>query len=204
MNHLVRLLVLLAVPSLAAQSLKNEDLGVVVVNKTGLFAAQVADFSKMDLANTRAVNLGSHGEIEEWQALKRGKGTTVYTSRSGVYEGMTEARFKWRRALDNEHWLALYGWTWASGSSNSSLLAQVMEPRGEKVFITQQIEANAHGAGADVAFDPATKLLTVKAVGFTPSDAHCCPSFLGVVTFRWDGQRFVRVGAKRVPIPKQD
>jgi hypothetical protein len=204
MNALARLLLLAVLPAFASQSLKNEDLGVDVVNKPGLFAAKVPDFSKMDLANMRAVNLGSHGEIEEWQELKHGKGTTVYTSHSGLYEGTTQAKFVWQQSLDIQHQLAAYRWSWGAGSSRQSVLVQVMELRGEKVIITQQIEANAHGCCADAKYDPKNGLLTVKAVGFAENDGHCCPSFLGVVTFRWDGHRFVRIRAGRAPIPKQD
>lgn len=204
MTQLARLLLLAALPAFASQSLKNEDLGIYVVNKPGLFAAKVAAFSKMDLANMRAVHLGAYGEIDEWQALKRGKGTTIDRDDGASFRGLTDVWLKSHEMLDADHQLVVYLWEWVGGSSSQSLIVQVLESRGEKVFITQQIEAEAHGCCADATYNRANKLLVVTAMGFTDSDSHCCPSFLGLVTFRWDGMRFVRSGARRAPIPKQD
>ena len=206
MTQLARLLLLAVLPAVASQSLKNEDLGVNVISKPGLFASHVSDFSKMDLANMRAVNLGVYGELEEWQKLKHGRGRTVAFGADGqVLAGnQTDVRLESHEMLDADHQLVVYWWQWVGGSSSQSLIVQVLELRGDKVFIAQQIEADAHGAGAAAAFNPKTRLLTVKAVGFAENDGHCCPSFLGVVTFRWDGQRFVRIRARRAPIPKQD
>jgi hypothetical protein len=199
MRKLALLLLLAAVPCVFPETLKTEDLGVFVTKTNSLFASQVFDFAQLDFANRRAVDANDGS----WQELKHGKGKTVCRNKYGEWGGVTEVELWWRKPLDPQHFLVVYFWSEASGSSSQSVLVQVMESRGDRVFITQQIEAEAHGAGADAHFNTATRLLTVKAVGFTRADAHCCPSFLGVVTFRWDGIQFRRVSAKKALLPKQ-
>jgi hypothetical protein len=206
MNKLALALLLAATPLLFPQTLKNEDLGIDISNKPGLFLRKISDFSKMDLKNTRAVYLGYDGKIGEWQALERGRGKTVEFDRQGNAMGgnSTEVRLRWQRSLDAEHQLAAYEWEWVGGSSSQSILVQVLELRGDAVFVTQQIEADAHGTGADAILNTTTKRLTVKALIFTEGDANCCPSMLSTVVFHWDGKQFRRAGARRVPIPKEE
>ena len=43
-------------------------------------------------------------------------------------------------------------------------------------------------------FDPGTKTLVIRSAHCIPGDAHCCVSAVDVVTFRWDGNRFVPTG----------
>jgi hypothetical protein len=200
MNKLVSLLLLAALPYLFSQSLKSEDLGVYVTRTSLLFASNVSDFDHLDLANMRAVYAPG-----QWQALKHGRGKTIERNRSGnSFLGSTQAWLRGRQSLDADHQLAVYSWEWVGGSSSQSVLVQVLELRGESVFITQRIEAEAHGLGAGARFDPRNKLLTVKAVGFAEGDARGAPSFLGVVTFRWDGKQFHRVSGRKAPLPKSN
>ena len=44
---------------------------------------------------------------------------------------------------------------------------------------------------------------TAKAVDYADFEGRCCPSWMSVVPFRWDGKQFQRIQAKRVPLPKE-
>jgi hypothetical protein len=43
-------------------------------------------------------------------------------------------------------------------------------------------------------FDANTNTLVIRSAHYIPGDAHCCVSAMDVVTFRWDGTRFVQAG----------
>ena len=204
MNHLARLLVLLAVSSLAAQSLKNEDLGISITNKPQLFVAEILDVKKMDLANRKAVFL-NRGRVMERVKLSHGGGTRIYRFDDGFSEN-TEVKLGWQMPLARELWLAYYEWGWYMASSAHSGAVQVFELREGKVFIIQQIAFDMHHGGHAVgaSFDPKRKILTVRSVPFDSPKGRCCPIYINTVTFRWDGQRFVRISAKRAPISKQE
>jgi len=195
MKKLAFLLLLLGAPCLVPQTLTKEDLHVYLTHASALFAAHTEDFSKLDFANMKALQV----ETGEWQELKQGRGKTAGGSRVGT----VEVWFSWQHRLDSEHWVAAYDWMWTAGSSSQSSIVQVFERRGDKVFITQQIEVDTHHGGRAVGawFDPARRVLTVKAVNYAPFEGRCCPSLMGVVDFRWQGQRFHRTDAKRVLLP---
>jgi hypothetical protein len=196
MNKFALFLFLAVMPCLFSRSLKTEDYNVYVSRPNVLFAADVSDFDRLDFANTRAV-----GRDGEWQELKRGRG--VARPNYGGLRGRTEVTLGWQHPLDAEHWVVDYGWIWIAGSSSSSEFVQVFERRGDNVYITQEIEADTHHGGTPVGawFNADKNLLTVKAVNYAPLEGRCCPSLMGVVTFRWDGNQFRRISAKRVPLP---
>jgi hypothetical protein len=199
MNRFAFLLLLVAPPCLVSQTLKNNDLNVYITRASVLFAAGIGDFSQMDFANARAVHVDGDGE---WQALKRGRGRTKDASRVGS----VEVWLRWQQALDARHWVVDYDWEWIAGSSSQSNIVQVVELREGKVYITQEIEVDTHHGGHAVGawFNAGRKRLTVKAVNYAPFEGRCCPSLMGVVTFVWDGTRFHRITAKRVPLPKDE
>ena len=205
MNKFASVLLLAVLPYLAPQTLKTEDLNIFVVRNPCLVREQVSDLSKIDFANMRAVHVGEYGEIDTWQALRRGRGKTVDRDRDGNFEGATDVRLAWQEPLDAEHWIADYEWEWVGGSSSHSDIVQVFELRDSMLFITQQIEADTHHGGRVVGgrFNTATKLLTVKAVDYADREGRCCPSLMDVATFRWDGKQFHRISAKIVPLPKK-
>jgi hypothetical protein len=127
MNRTVFLLLVVMLPTLGARPTKASHENVYVTRSHALFASEISDWSNVDFANTRAIHVGSYGEVQEWQTLKLGKGKTNNMSRSGVFEGMTEVHLGWRRSLDAEHWVVDYDWFWAFGSSNQSDIVQVFE-----------------------------------------------------------------------------
>ena len=47
-------------------------------------------------------------------------------------------------------------------------------------------------------FDASTSTLVIRSAHYIPGDAHCCVSAMDVVTFRWDGTRFVQAGLQTV------
>src|SRR5262249_3696066 len=196
MNKFAALLLLLATSLRGyTQGPKPDDFNVYVTPRTSkLFVSGVSDFSRLDLANLRAMHIASG----EWQKLKKGEGVT----RPGE-GGRIEVTLGWQRALDPEHWVADYSWIWIAGSSSSSDIIHVLELRDGKVYVTQEIEADTHHGGKAVGawFDSNKKLLTVKAVNYAPGEGRCCPSLMGVVTFRWNGKQFRPMRAKRVPLP---
>jgi len=200
------LVVLLTAPFLSLATQKNQDLGIYINYKPGLFLRKVPDFHKMDLKNTRAVYLESDGKLGEWQALKQGRGKTVSLGPKGevLAGGSVDVWFEWQHALDANHLVAAYEWQWVGGSSSQSIIVQVFELRDDKVFITQQIEAEAHGTGAGADINPQSNLLTVHALVFADTDGHCCPSSLSTVVFQWDGRLFRRIRARKGPEPKED
>jgi hypothetical protein len=204
MNHLFLFVSLGLFLSAAFHRLDSEKLGILVENTHCRFTSNVSNPTKLDLGNMRAVYCSSSGRIENWQQLRHGRGGTIDRSTSGIYEGSTNVRLESRYVIDDNHVLAIYFWEWARGSSSQSVLVQVLESRDGNIVVTQQIEAEAHGLGAEARFDSRTEQLTVKASVSADTDAHCCPSSLGIVTFRWNGQKFVAINGRKVPAPKQD
>jgi hypothetical protein len=201
MNKLAFLAFFAVVPTMFTQSLKTEDFNIFVSAPISrLYSESVSDFGKMDLANMRALQALDG----KWQELKKGSGESRF--RDGGLTGTTSVWLDWQRPLDDEHWVAAYGWLWVAGTSSSSEIVQVFELRNGKVYITQEIEADIHHGGKPVGawFDSRKKLLTVKAVNYAPLEGRCCPSLMGVVTFRWDGKRLRAIRAKHVPLPQDN
>ena len=205
MKKLLFILLFLAAQLLTAQTLKQEDLNVYVARTHLLFASKVSGLDQVDFRNTRAVYVEADGRKGEWQALKRGRGKTENISRYGVFEGGTEVIFGWKYWLDARHIVVDYEWVWMAGSSSQSDIVQVLEWQDGKVWITQQIEVDTHGATgiAGVRFNPRTKRLTVKAVELDSPNGRCCPTHINIVAFRWDGGRFRQMRARQVPMPPQ-
>src|SRR5260370_40946648 len=113
MNRTVFLLLFVMLPALGAKPTEASHVNVYVTRTHALFASEISDWSNVDFANTRAVHVGSYGEVQEWQTLKQGKGKTNNVSHYGVFEGMTEVHLGWRQSLDAEHWVVDYGGVWA-------------------------------------------------------------------------------------------
>jgi len=197
--------VLVLAPLLIAQTLKQKDLNVYVTHPHLLFASKVSGLDQVDFRNTRAVYIEADGRKGEWQTLKRGRGKTENISRYGVFEGATEVIFGWKYWLDARHIVVDYGWVFVSGSSSQSDIVQVLEWQNGTTWITQQIEADTHGATgiAGAWFDPKTKRLMVKAVELDSPNGRCCPTHINIVEFHWDGRKFRQIRARQVPMPPQ-
>jgi hypothetical protein len=92
--------------------------------------------------------------------------------------------------------LALYSWFSAGGSSSQGGTAQVFTVSDGHLRSTQKIDWDTHfQAGQPTqSFDPSTNTLVIRSAHYIPGDAHCCVSAMDIVTFRWDGARFVQSG----------
>jgi hypothetical protein len=70
---------------------------------------------------------------------------------------------------------------------------------GEGLVETQQLDFDMQAEGAGTDFDPATRILTIRAR--TNDDrAHCCPKSIDVVKFKWTGTRFAQFSDETVPV----
>jgi hypothetical protein len=100
--------------------------------------------------------------------------------------------------------IADYQWEWLAGSSSQEDVVQVLETSGGRVLITQQIQINTHHGGHSVgaSYDPRRRVLTCSGADLDPPEGRCCPSLMDVVTFRWNGAKFVRVSGKRHSLPE--
>jgi hypothetical protein len=203
MCKFVSVLFLIAAPCLFSQKTKADNLNVYVTPASSLFASHVLNFHHLDLANLRAVFIEPGGERGKWQTLKNGKGKTVDINRYGEFEGATDVILAWQQVIDATHWLAAYDWEWIGGSSSHSQIIQVFEIRGDRVFVTQQIEADTHhgGKATGATLSKEKKTLIVKAVELDSPKGRCCPTYINVVAFRWTGSRFQQVSSHQVPIP---
>lgn len=200
MNKIV-LLLLASCCWLHSQPLEYNDPGIYVSGTHFPYLADATDFLHLDFRNTRAVDIG-----EGWQALRDGKGKSIRRNRNGDFQMATEVTLEWQHALDSEHWVVAYTWFWTAASSSSEEIVQLFEAHEGSVYITQQIRIDTHHGGRAVGarFEEKNKLLTAKAVSYVQGEGRCCPSLMSAVSFRWDGQQFRRVHAKRVPLPKGD
>jgi hypothetical protein len=92
--------------------------------------------------------------------------------------------------------LVLLSWFEAGGSSSQEGVARVFTLSGSRLRVVQEIGWDTHfRAGRPTeSFDPATNTLVIRSAHYIPGDAHCCVSAMDVVTFRWDGARFVQTG----------
>ena len=135
---------------------------------------------------------------------ERGKPEFRFKLRNGRFE-KREATYYVSVAFESVHYLdshdtnpqcalVLFDLFEAAGSSSRSGIAQVIELANNRLQITQQIDWDEHfQAGSPyVSFDGRTKRLTIRSAHYLPGDAHCCVSAMDVVTFRWNGTRFLQ------------
>ncbi|MFY9723991.1 MAG: LppP/LprE family lipoprotein [Bryobacteraceae bacterium] len=94
--------------------------------------------------------------------------------------------------------LVLFSWFAAGGSSSQGGTAQVFTVSDTHLRSVQKIGWDTHfqaGQPTD-SFDPSTNTLVVRSAHYLPGDAHCCVSAMDIVTFRWDGARFIQFGLR--------
>ena len=99
-------------------------------------------------------------------------------------------------ASNGDSVLVLLSWFAGGGSSSQGGNAQVFALSDGHLRVIQEMSWDTHfqaGQPTD-SFDAATSTLLVRTAHYIPGDAHCCVSAMDVVTFRWDGTRFVQTG----------
>ena len=131
--------------------------------------------------------------------LKRGKFERKYDS---GYEGVS---------LDNvfclnpgtgkaQQAVIVLNWISCGGSCMSTGVVQLIVIRAGHAVINQQFVFDSHATGTGATFDK--KSLTLKITGRSDDDSpNCCAKNFDVVTYQWQGSRFVKQGYKRVPAP---
>ena len=94
--------------------------------------------------------------------------------------------------------VVLSSWFAAGGSSSQGGTAEVFTVSDDRLRSTQRIDWDTHfQAGQPTqSFDPSTNTLVIRSAHYIPGDAHCCVSAMDIVTFRWDGARFVQSSIK--------
>jgi hypothetical protein len=101
--------------------------------------------------------------------------------------------------MGTEYALVLYEEDDVGGSSNQEGFAQVLEIADKRLRVAQQIDWDLHYGGPygplDT-FNEKTNTLTIRSSHYRPGDAHCCVSAFDVVTFRWDGRRFLQISVR--------
>jgi hypothetical protein len=92
--------------------------------------------------------------------------------------------------------LVLLSWFAAAGSSSSGGNAKVFTLTGNRLRVVQEInwDTRFEASQPKQSFDPNTNTLVIRSAHYIPGDAHCCVSAFDVVTFHWDGRRFVQTG----------
>jgi len=92
--------------------------------------------------------------------------------------------------------LVRYSWFSAGGSSSQGETARVFTVSDGHLRSVQKIDWDTHfqaGQPTD-SFDRNTNTLVIRSAHYIPGDAHCCVSAMDIVTFGWDGTRFVQSG----------
>ena len=92
--------------------------------------------------------------------------------------------------------LVLYSWNDGGGSSSQGGSATVFTVTNGRLRSVQEIgwDTHFHAGQPTDSFDPGTRTLVIRSSHYIPGDAHCCVSAMDVVTFRWDGTRFLQTG----------
>lgn len=100
-----------------------------------------------------------------------------------------------------EYALALYDLASFAGSSSSAGIAVVFELSNQRLKAVQQIDWDTDfGMTGPFSFfgslDDHTKTLTIREAHYLDFDAHCCVSAMDIVTFGWNGSRFVQTAIR--------
>ena len=134
---------------------------------------------------------------------KDGKAVAVFRLRSGHYERNQPFDHE-SMELDSVHYLGessalvILFWSAVGGSSSQGRIAQVFNLSGGRLRVVQEISWDTHfqAGGPTESFEPGTNTLVIHSAHYIPGDAHCCVSAMDVVTFRWDGTRFIQAGIR--------
>jgi hypothetical protein len=162
------------------------------------YEGSFASVRDVDFRNLTLHVFRERGGVEFSASLKNGS----FEARTDTYDSVkldSVTYFRTKRS-DLEKALVVFTWTSVGGSASVYRYIQIFEVLSGRLTISQQIEFIAYRR--DVRFDVAELLLVIEATHYTGRDAHCCPSRLDIVRFRWTGRRFGRQSITTIPIPK--
>jgi len=99
-----------------------------------------------------------------------------------------------------QHALLVLNWLDCGGSCTSIGVVQLITVRAAHPVIKQQFVFDSHATGTGATFDE--KSLTLIITGRSNDDSpNCCAKNFDVVTYHWQGSRFVQQSYKRIPAP---
>jgi hypothetical protein len=168
---------------------------VDVSTPNGVLKIKANDVCSVDFRNIRMF-----GETPGWTAiLKNGKYERKFDS------GYESTELNYSFCLDHEgggeqHALVVTNWTECGGSCMSTGVVQLFAIRAAHPVITQQFVFDSHAVGTGVTLDEKALNLTITGRSDDGSP-NCCAKSFDVVTYRWQGTKFVQQGYKRVPAP---
>jgi len=99
-----------------------------------------------------------------------------------------------------QHALVVTEWMSCGGSCMSLGVVQLFVVLASRPVITQQFVFDSHAAGTDPRLDKKSLTLTITGRSDDGSP-NCCAKSFDVVTYQWQGDKFVQQSYKRVPAP---
>ncbi len=140
--------------------------------------------------------------LEETVALRNGAMARRYKPFGGEQAALEHTwLFDVRDGVPRHALVSIYVLNYG-GSSAPAGYALLFEIKEGRLVTTQEISYDAQAPGTGASFDVLGGKLTVAG----RSDDHtpnCCPAYLDVATFTWDGDRFLPAGYKVVPVRKK-
>jgi hypothetical protein len=96
--------------------------------------------------------------------------------------------------------IIVLSWLDCGGSCSSTGVVQLVSIHSQHPVVIQQFVFDSHADGTGATFNEKSQTLTVTGRSDDGSP-HCCARNLDVVTYRWQGSKFVQGQYKRVPAP---
>ncbi len=160
-----------------------------------LLPVKADDACRVDFKNIRVF-----GENPGWTARLK----------SGKYEHKLDSGYE-AVSLDNvfclkprngkaQQAVIVLNWLDCGGSCTSIGVVQLFAVRAAHPVIKQQFVFDSHAAGTGATFDEKSLSLTITARSDDGSP-NCCAKNFDVVTYQWQGSKFVQQSYKRVPAP---
>jgi len=162
-----------------------------------------ASIREIDFRNAPILQLVGDDEKYYWAVLRGGSFERLYKRGGGDEIELESVRYL-RTQNNTELALVRLRWITAFGSSSPQGIVMVIGLYAGIPVVHQQIEFNVRGADEDevgARFNPQNGQLRVAAVH---SWEHCCPQERIIVTFHWNGDKFVPVGRKLMPLHHPD
>jgi hypothetical protein len=157
-----------------------------------IYTASYPSLKKIDFRNFSIHFGGNPAGV----ALKRGKYTDNDLHNLLFYEvGLDEVHYLMPpNGSGAEYVLLLLYENDGGGVFNHEGIIQVLEWSNQQLRIVQEIrvDENHDGAHPNHPFNDRTKTLVLYSAHHLPGDAHCCVSAVDVLTFKWNGSRFVQ------------
>jgi hypothetical protein len=173
-----------------------EDIEASFTNKrvSHSYSGSFTSIRKIDFRNLSFPTFDDNGNADQIET-RLINGHYGY-SEPGDYESLDLDSIHYLSRLKTSHGdsaLLLFSLNVAGGSSNQWGIADLFVLSGKHLQISQEIKWETHAGGRE-SFDSATNTLVIRSD--RPGGGGCCIPELDVVTFKWDGSRFVQTGIR--------